>query len=193
MLAESLRLPVLLYGELAAGRTRAQLRSGGTARLAERIVAGELRPDFGPASLHPTAGATLLAARPPLVAFNLELSPPAGLAEAQTIAAQVREGGTHGLPGLRALGVPLRHWIDEEPRKREIGQVSMNVEDPLSLPLRMIVAAVAERARALGASIAAAELVGLAPSAALDGFPLELPLRGFDPERHLLENALRAA
>lgn len=183
LLAERLGLPVLFYGELAAGRTRAQLRRGGAAMLARRVAEGELRPDFGPARLHPTAGATLIAARPPLVAFNLELAPPAGIADAKAIAAEVREGGEHGLLGLRAIGVTLH---------REIAQVSMNVEDPLSLPLRTVLAAVAERAEALGARVVAAELVGLAPEAALHGFPRDMPLRGFDPKRHVIENALRA-
>ncbi|MGH3493638.1 MAG: hypothetical protein ACRDQ1_10420, partial [Sciscionella sp.] len=73
LLADRLALPVFLYGRLAGGRTRAQLRRGGPAELARRIAAGELVPDFGPARLHPTAGATLVAARPPLVAFNVEL------------------------------------------------------------------------------------------------------------------------
>lgn len=72
-----LELPVFLYGELATRpeqRERAWLRKGGWRRLAERIEAGELRPDFGPARAHPTAGAVLAAARPPLVAFNLALA-----------------------------------------------------------------------------------------------------------------------
>ena len=67
-------MPVFLYGELARGRTRAELRRGGVAGLAQRLSAGELRPDFGPPRMHPTAGATLVAAREPLVAFNLELA-----------------------------------------------------------------------------------------------------------------------
>jgi len=61
-LGEELELPVFLYGELAGGRTRAELRRGGPAGLAGRIEAGELRPDFGPRRLHPTAGAVLVAA-----------------------------------------------------------------------------------------------------------------------------------
>ena len=62
-IGEELSVPVLLYGELSGGRTRAELRRGGSARLRERIETGELRPDFGPARLHPSAGATLVAAR----------------------------------------------------------------------------------------------------------------------------------
>jgi glutamate formiminotransferase / 5-formyltetrahydrofolate cyclo-ligase len=61
-------IPVFLYGELADGRTRAELRKGGP----EGLSARGTEPDYGPSQLHPTAGATLVAARPPLIAFNLE-------------------------------------------------------------------------------------------------------------------------
>ena len=67
-------LPVYLYGALAGGRTRAELRRGGP----ETLI-GRERPDYGPARLHPTAGAVLVSAREPLVAFNVELAPPATL------------------------------------------------------------------------------------------------------------------
>jgi glutamate formiminotransferase / 5-formyltetrahydrofolate cyclo-ligase len=176
-LGEGLGVPVFLYGELAQGRTRAELRSGGVARLAERLNAGELSPDFGPARLHPTAGATLVAAREPLVAFNLELAPQASVEDATRIASLIREGGPEGLPGLRAIGVPLRGG--------SVGQVSMNVERPLELPLRAVVEAVRRHAR-----VGRAELVGLAPRAALEGFPADVALIDFDPEVHVIENAL---
>jgi glutamate formiminotransferase/glutamate formiminotransferase/formiminotetrahydrofolate cyclodeaminase len=106
-IGDSLRVPVFLYGELARGRTRAELRRGGVAGLAKRLSNGELRPDFGPSRMHPTAGATLVAAREPLVAFNLELAPPATVQDAKRIAGLIRDGGPEGLPGLRALGVSL--------------------------------------------------------------------------------------
>ena len=73
--------------------------AAGPQELAERIESGELVPDFGPRRLHPTAGAVLVAARPPLVAFNVELAPPATLEDAKAIAAMIREGGEEGLPG----------------------------------------------------------------------------------------------
>jgi glutamate formiminotransferase len=173
-------VPVFVYGELAGGRTRAELRRGGLAGLAARLRAGEVRPDFGPTRLHPTAGATLVGARPPLVAFNLELAAPATVADARRIARAIREGGSEGLPGVRALGVTLRRG----PGVR--AQVSMNVERPLETPLRVVVEAVRRHA-----PVAYAELVGLAPAAALVGFPEDLPLLGFDPERHVIERALR--
>jgi glutamate formiminotransferase len=181
-LGAELELPVFLYGELTrdesgATSTRATLRRGGVAGLTLRLESGEApRPDFGPPRMHPSAGATLVAARPPLVAFNLQLAPPATVADARAIAARIREGGEHGLPGLRAMGVEL---------VREVAQVSMNVEQPLQVPLARIVQAV----RGL-APVASAELVGLAPLAALEGFPDDVPMPDFDPARHIIENAL---
>jgi len=175
-----LGIPVFLYGELTAAegrpeRTRAQLRSGGVSRLAERIAAGELTPDFGPRHIHPAAGATLVAARAPLVAFNVVLSG-GDLLTARSVAARVREGADHGLPGLRAIGVLL---------EGHRAQVSMNVERPLEVPLAEVLAAVAALAE-----VQSAEIVGLVPEAALEGFPPEVPIVGFDPARQLLENAL---
>jgi glutamate formiminotransferase len=164
-LAQELGLPVFLYGELAGGRTRAELRRGGPETLQRRIDAGELRPDFGPRRLHPRAGAVLVAARAPLVAFNVELEAPADLATARAIAAAVREGGPEGLPGVRALGL----WLDH----RGVAQVSTNVEDHRAVPLARLVEAIARHA-----TPARAELVAPAPEAALAGFPAALPLAG---------------
>jgi glutamate formiminotransferase / 5-formyltetrahydrofolate cyclo-ligase len=166
LLATELDLPVFLYGILANGRTRAELRRGGPAELQRRIEAGEHTPDFGPRNLHPTAGAVLVAARPPLVAFNVELEPPATLETAKQIAAHIRESGDEGLTGLRAIGL----WLAQT----HLAQVSTNVEDHRATPLRAVVNAVARHAK-----IKEAELVGLAPQAALDGWPEEIPLRGY--------------
>jgi glutamate formiminotransferase/glutamate formiminotransferase/formiminotetrahydrofolate cyclodeaminase len=178
LLAEELRLPVFLYGVLAGGRTRAEIRRGGVANLAARIADEELTPDFGPRRLHPSAGAVLVCSRPPLVAFNVELEPPAHLGTAREIADSIREGGPEGLPGLRAIAIELA-------TRERTAQVSMNVEDPYSLPLAAIVEAVSRHA-----DVAAAEIVGLAPRAALAGFPDALAIRGFDPARQIIENHL---
>jgi glutamate formiminotransferase / 5-formyltetrahydrofolate cyclo-ligase len=175
-IGDQLDVPVFLYGALGGGRTRAELRRGGPGRLAERMHTGELRPDFGPRIAHPDTGATLVAAREPLVAFNLQLSSPATVEDARTIAALIREGGAEGVPGLRAIGVQL---------EGAVAQVSMNVERPLEVPLGRVVEAVGRHAE-----LASAELVGLVPRAALEGFPEELELLGFDPAVHVIENAL---
>ena len=177
LLARHLDLPILMYGALAQGRTRAELRRGGPAELARRLTAGELATDFGPPHAHATAGVTLVAARPPLVAFNVTLRQPATLEQAQEIAARIREGGPEGLPGLRAIGLKLD-------RQQEI-QLSMNVERPDLTPLKDVVAAIARHAEP-----ATAELIGLAPEAAFENFPSDLPIPGFDPDAHLIERAL---
>lgn len=160
-----LGLPVLLYGALAGGRTRADLRRGGPQALAQRLASKELRADFGPHKAHPTAGAVLVSARPPLVAFNVELAAPATLEDAKRIAALVREGGADGIPGLKAIGLSL-------PARGGVAQVSMNVEDHLAVPLAVALAAVQRHAE-----VSEAELVGLAPAAAFDGFPANIVVR----------------
>jgi glutamate formiminotransferase / 5-formyltetrahydrofolate cyclo-ligase len=173
LLGSELGLPVFLYGALGGDRTRAELRSGGPERLAERLEAGELKPDFGPSRLHPTAGATLVAARPPLVAFNVELAPPATLQDAKAIAAEIREGGREGLPSVRALGIRLA-----EPG---VAQVSTNVEDHRAVPLAAVVEAISRHAE-----IKETELVGLAPRAAFERFPTHIAVR----HRATIEDAL---
>jgi glutamate formiminotransferase len=160
-----LGIPVLVYGALAGGRPRAELRRGGPSALARRLATGELRADFGPQRVHPSAGATLVGARPPLVAFNVELAAPASLQDAKRIAALIRDGGEDGLPGLRAIGLTL-------PARSGVAQVSMNVEDHVAVPLAVVVAVVRRHA-----TVSATELVGLAPAAAFDGFPADVPVR----------------
>jgi glutamate formiminotransferase/glutamate formiminotransferase/formiminotetrahydrofolate cyclodeaminase len=175
LIGDELELPVFLYGRLADGRERADVRAGGLEGLAVRMLSGELVPDYGPAEPHSTAGALLVTARPPLVAFNVDLdSDDVELAKA--IAADLREAGG-GPPGVRAIGLYLAD--------RGRAQVSLNVHDPAAVSLAELVARVRERA-----PVAEAELVGLAPRAAFEGFPDDVPLRAFDPERHLIEEAV---
>ena len=173
-LGQELDLPVFLYGALSeAGHTRAALRRGGPGQLAARIDTGELRPDFGPPRLEPRAGATLVAARPPLVAFNVELSPPATLAQARQVAEAIRGTSPQGFPSVRAIGLWLEH--------RRRAQVSMNVEDHTAAPLAGVLEAIRRHA-----PVESAELVGLAPRSAFDGFPVDVPVRN----RRYIEEAL---
>jgi glutamate formiminotransferase / 5-formyltetrahydrofolate cyclo-ligase len=179
-----LGIPVFLYGELARdpGRAeRAYFRNGGLAELWLRMEAGELRPDFGPDLPHRRGGATLVTARPPLAAFNVELDS-GDLEVARAVAAGLRESGG-GLPGVRAIGLTLSGGR---------GQVSTNVHDPLAVPLGAVVERVRELAAPLGARPLEAELVGLVPAAAVAGYPADVPIRGFDPRRHLIERRLAA-
>jgi glutamate formiminotransferase len=185
-IAGELDVPVFLYGELAGSeerRERAYFRDGGIGALAERLQDGELEPDFGPRRLHPTGGATLVGCRPPLVAFNVELDG-SDLHTAKRIAAEVREGGG-GLVGVRAIGVRLE--------RRGVCQISTNVHDPFAVPLREVLDAVLAAAGRHGADVSGAELVGLAPAAAFEGFPADVELRGFDEATHILDRRLFSA
>lgn len=178
----NLGVPVFLYGEMASepGRVeRAYFRNGGLSELWLRMESGELAPDFGPDLPHRTAGATLVTARPPLAAFNVELDT-GDVEVAQAVAAGLREAGG-GLPGVRAIGLLLSNGR---------AQVSTNVHDPLAVPLGEVVARVRELAVPLGTRPLEAELVGLIPQAALRGYPEDVPMRGFDPQRHVIEARL---
>ena len=177
-----LGVPVFLYGELAAGPERverAYFRNGGLAELWLRMEAGELRPDRGPGQPHRTAGATLVTARPPLGAFNVELDSD-DVELARAVAAGLRESGG-GLPGVRAIGLPLSSGR---------AQISTNVHDPVAVPLGVVVERVRTLSGPLGARPVEAELVGLVPSAALEDYPADVPIRGFDPARGTIEARL---
>jgi len=172
-------IPVFLYGDLAASeerRERAFFRDGGLDGLWRRMTSGELEADFGPGHPHATAGGWLVTARPPLAAFNIELETD-DLAIAKEIAAEIRESGG-GLPGVRAIGLMLSTGR---------AQVSMNVHDPVGLPLVRVVEAVREGAARRGTAPAEAELIGLIPEAALAGYPADVPIRDFDPAFHVIE------
>ncbi len=179
-----LGIPVFLYGELARGPGRAErayFRNGGLPELWLRMESGELQPDFGPQLPHPRAGATLVTARPPLAAFNIELDS-GDIEVARSVAAGLREAGG-GLRGVRAIGLLLSSGR---------AQVSTNVHDPLAVPLGTVVERVRELAAALAARPLEAELVGLVPAAALRDYPGDVPLRDFDPDRHVIERRLAA-
>jgi glutamate formiminotransferase len=110
----------------------------------------------------------LVTARPPLIAFNVEVD--ATLEEAKHIAAEIRR-----LPGVRALGVPLSDAV----------QVTMNLEDYRQTSPAQVVAAIRRHA-----VVRRAELVALAPEAAFADFPADVLLPGFDPDRQFIERRL---
>ena len=171
-------LPVFFYGRLTDDRREpAFFRRGGPEELQRRIDSGELAPDRGPATLHPTAGGVLIGVRRPLIAFNVNLRG-ASVETAREIAALVRERDG-GFPGVRALGLDL-------PRARLV-QVSMNVTHWEAAALHTIVATIVAEAQARGAEVAGSELVGLMPAgAAVEAAGSLLRIEGFD-SRHVLE------
>jgi glutamate formiminotransferase len=174
---EELALPVFLYADLAPGRGPAFFRQGGPAELQRRIDAGEVAPDFGPSVLDDAAGGVIVGARPPLIAFNVNLAGD-DLAAAREIARAVRERDG-GFPGVRALGLLL-------PRAGH-AQVSLNVEDWQASPLHEVVAAVEREAQARGLAVTGSELVGLLPAgAAVAAAGSLLGVAGMDAS-HVLE------
>ncbi len=185
-LAETLHLPVYLYGEAALSperRSLADVRKGEFEGLREAVAAGDRLPDFGPHEIG-RAGATAVGARKPLVAFNTYLSGDDEGA-AKDIARAVRES-SGGLPAVRAIGfaVPERGCVT----------VSMNLVDFEVTGIRQAFDAVAKEASARGMEIADSEIVGLAPEAALPpGDGEHVRLKGFSPEEQILERLVEAA
>jgi glutamate formiminotransferase len=174
---EELELPVFLYADLAPGLGPSFFRRGGPAELQQRIDAGELTPDFGPARLDERAGGVIVGARPPLIAFNVDLAGD-DLDAAREVARAVRERDG-GFTGVRALGLRL-------PRAGHV-QVSLNVEDWRASPLHEVVAAVELEARVRGLDVTGAELVGLLPAgAAVAAAGSLLRVAGLDAS-HVLE------
>jgi glutamate formiminotransferase len=170
-----LGLPVFLYGELAPGRGPAFFRRGGPEELQRRLDAGELQPHYGPARLDERAGAVVVGARRPLIAFNVELT--GELAAAREVASLVRERDG-GFPGVRALGLDL-------PSAGRV-QVSMNVEDWEAVALDELVTTIEREARARGAKVVGSELVGLMPAGAVAAAAgAALRVDGFDASRVL--------
>lgn len=156
-IGEDLGIPVFLYEQSATQPVRRRLetiRQGGLEALSQRMTQDPVwHPDYGPARLHPTAGATVVGARPFLVAFNVNLESE-NLAVAKAIARRVRES-SGGLPCVKAIGVPLA--------SRRLVQVSMNLTDIHRTPLHRAYEAVAREAAQAGVRLAGSELIGLVP------------------------------
>jgi len=156
-----LEIPVFLYEHAALHRDHAPLESvrrGGLRGLAFRMASDpDWTPDCGPPHLHKTAGAIVIGARPPLIAFNVNLRS-TDLALAQSIAKNIRQSNG-GLPHLKAIGVELA--------SRQLVQVAMNLTDYVITPIHVALEAVRTRAAEQGVAIAGSEVIGLVPQAAL--------------------------
>jgi len=157
-IGRDLGVPVFLYGEVGGGRRPAFFRRGGLSELARRMEAGELVADLGPArELDPRVGVALVGARPPLVAYNVDLATD-DVVLAREVAAAVRES-SGGMTGVQAIGLLL-------PSSGRV-QVSMNVLDLERSPLHQVVERVTREAARRGVAIAEGELVGLVPEQVL--------------------------
>jgi glutamate formiminotransferase/glutamate formiminotransferase/formiminotetrahydrofolate cyclodeaminase len=156
-----LGIPVFLY-ERAAGRADHVLleavRRGGLDGLAFRMESDPgWIPDFGPPRLHQSAGAIAIGARPPLIAYNVNLRS-TEVEQARSIARAVRYS-SGGLPSVKAIGVALS--------SRGMVQVAMNLTDYLVTPILTAFQIVKAEAAKRGIEVAGSELVGLVPQAAL--------------------------
>lgn len=179
-----LAVPVFLYGRAASRDSRAWLpgiRRRGYEELVERVGRDPaFVPDFGPARLHPTAGATAVGARPILVAFNVALDS-GDIALARQIARQVRESDG-GLPGVQAKGF----LVDGR------AQVSMNLLNVDVTPPFRAFRKVQQLAGERGVDIAYSEIVGLAPARALPAGVAETVKLATPVEEKILERRLEA-
>jgi glutamate formiminotransferase len=186
-IGKELELPVFLYAEAC---TRESRRVLGNFRNKEfeglSALVGtdpEYTPDFGPARLHPTAGAVAVGARKFLIAYNVNLATQ-DVQLAKDIAKAVREKDG-GFKKVQAMGFFL------EDKKQ--AQVSMNLLDYETTSIRTVFDATAKMAAAKGVKVAESELVGLAPAAALDAATAKhIQLPRFDPKQQIVERKLEA-
>lgn len=175
-------IPVYLYEKSASAPHRenlADVRRGQFEGLAEKMARPEWRPDFGPARPHPTAGACIVGARIPLIAYNINLNTDR-LDVAQAIARRVRHSGG-GLRYCKAMGVALH--------EKGIVQVSMNLTDYTHTAIYQAQELVRIEAARYGVTLAGGELIGLMPlGALLDTVSYYLGLDSLTPDRILEMN-----
>lgn len=182
--ASRFAVPVYLYEDASANPERKNLediRRGEFEGLAAKMASTGWAPDFGPAAPHASAGASVIGARMPLIAYNINLNTDR-LDVAKKIAAAVRHS-SGGFRYVKAAGFKL----DE----RGIVQVSMNLTNYEKTPIHRVFETVKREAARYGVSILESEIVGLIPSAALNATAeYYLQIAGFNADQ-ILENKLR--
>jgi glutamate formiminotransferase len=183
--ASRFSLPVYLYEEASSNPERKNLediRRGEFEGLAAKMAKPGWAPDFGPTAPHPTAGASVIGARMPLIAYNINLATNR-LDVAKKIATAIRHS-SGGLRFVKAMGIPLED--------RGIVQVSMNLTNYEKTPIFRVFEMVKREAERYGVSVLESEIVGLVPSAALQqSIEWYLQLEGFSGGQ-VLENKLRS-
>ena len=183
--ASRFEVPVYLYEEASANPARKNLediRRGEFEGLAAKMASEGWAPDYGPARPHPSAGASVIGARMPLIAYNINLATDR-VDVAKKIAAAIRQS-SGGFRFVKAAGFKLED--------RGIVQVSMNLTNYEKTPMFRVFEAVKREAERYGVSVLESEIVGLVPAAALNATAaFYLQLEGFKPEQ-VLENKLRA-
>ncbi len=184
--ARELAIPVYLYARAARRPERADLakvREGQFEGIRATIGSDPARaPDFGPAAVHPTAGAVAIGARPVLIAYNVYLTTPdVAIAKRIAKAVRARDGG---LAEVKALGFEIA--------ERHRAQVSMNLTDYHVTPIHRAFEAVRREAQRYGVAPEESEIVGLVPEDALfDAAEYYLQLHAFD-RKTILERKVRA-
>lgn len=182
--AQRFGLPVFLYEEAAstpARRNLEDIRRGEFEGLAAKLEQKAWAPDFGPARPHESAGATVIGARMPLIAYNINLATDR-LDVAKKIAAGIRMS-SGGFRFVKAMGIELKD--------RGIVQVSMNLTNYEKTPIFRVFEVVKREAARYGVAVLESEIVGLVPSAALmQSAEFYLQLEGFSGKQ-VLENKLR--
>jgi glutamate formiminotransferase len=186
IVADRFHVPVFLYEEASANAARKNLediRRGEFEGLAAKMSAKEWAPDFGPAVPHASAGATVIGARMPLIAYNINLATDR-LDVAKKIAAAIRHS-SGGFRFVKAAGFALEN--------RGLVQVSMNLTNYEKTPIFRVFEVVKREAARYGVQVLESEIVGLIPSAALHAAAEHyLQIEGFKAEQ-VLENKLRQA
>jgi glutamate formiminotransferase / 5-formyltetrahydrofolate cyclo-ligase len=181
--ASRFSLPVYLYEDAASNPARKNLediRRGEFEGLAAKMTQAAWAPDFGPAAPHQSAGASVIGARMPLIAYNINLAT-SRLDVAKRIAAAIRMS-SGGLRYVKAMGIPLED--------RGIVQVSMNLTNYEKTPIFRVFDLVKREAERYGVSVLESEIVGLVPAAALrQTAEYYLQLEGFSAGQ-VLENKL---
>jgi glutamate formiminotransferase len=183
-IGEKLGIPVYLYAEAAARpecKNLSAVRKGQYEGLKQDIARPERAPDFGPPRLHPTAGATAVGARPPLIAYNINLGTD-DVKIAGAIARAIR-GSSGGYPSIKALGIRLED--------RGTAQVTINVGNFREVPLHRVFETVRSEAGRYGVAITGSEIVGLVPmEALLEAASFYLRLENLKPEQVLEKRLL---
>jgi glutamate formiminotransferase len=184
-IATRFEVPVYLYEEASNNPARKNLediRRGEFEGLAAKMAAEGWKPDFGRAAPHPSAGATVVGARMPLIAFNINLATNR-LDVAKKIAAAIRHS-SGGYRFVKAMGITLE--------ERGIVQVSMNLTNYEKTPIFRVFETVKREAGHYGVQVLESEIVGLVPSAALNAAcEFYLQIDGFKRDQ-VLENRLRS-
>jgi glutamate formiminotransferase / 5-formyltetrahydrofolate cyclo-ligase len=184
--ARRFAVPVYLYEEASSNPLRKNLediRRGEFEGLAAKMASDGWAPDYGPAAPHPSAGATVIGARMPLIAYNINLNTDR-LDVAKKIAAAIRHS-SGGFRYVKAAGFKLED--------RNVAQVSMNLTNYHKTPIFRVFELVKREAARYGVSILESEIVGLVPASALiDAAAYYLQLERFS-DQQVLESRLRAS